>query len=308
MDMQNKEENMPDKHIIATTNTKTTIAQQYDMQFEIVGIEIDKRTSISDYKDIIIYYNGSIICSVPLNIYFKLSKKMIGESSTYISTKSPHFFLYQLLPVVPLYNLFWCNVEVVLTSYINVNFALHVKYTRIENNIRINDDQCEVRDIKTIKYETLKSVSEISIPCNKHGLNTCGFLLESTKIGYLDVNINETYCTKYDKSKLNIHKIYKKKWSRCKNNVFGIIMEKILPREMINHIEEYIMDTYLYYIPIDSCGYYQIYDKKNDGSGSINIKFKNKFSGNIYYLYHNQIIYFNNTGDLRILYDLYALY
>lgn len=303
MDMQNKEENMPDKHIIATTNTKITIAQQYDMQFEIVGIEIDKRTSISDYKDIIIYINGSIICSVPLNIYFKLSKKMIGESSTYISTKSPHFFLYQLLPVVPLYNLFWCNVKVVLTSHINVNFALHVKYTKIENNIRISDDQCEVCDIKTIKYETLKSVSEISIPSNKHRLNTCGFLLESTKIGYLDVNINEIYCTKYNKSKLNIHKIHKKKWSRCKNNVFGIIMEKILPREMINHIEEYITDTYIYYIPIDLCSYYQLYDKKNDDNGSIIIKFNNKFSGNIYYLYHNHIIYLNNAGGLRISYD-----
>ena len=296
------------ERIRSTTNVRTEIIQRDGRlsRCEIIGIEINKKTSVSDYGDFKLEIGGNIICCIPLNIFAKLSKKMYENDSQYISIEPQQIFIYDLLPTIPLYDLPFHQTFIVLTSNTDIDFILHLRHTEIDilqYKNRATDG--EIQEIKTLCHEQLNSVSEIIIPFNERKFNSCGVLIETTEINDLTIIVNNEYrIKKHNKKILDVHKIHKNKWTKYKSHIFNIVMEKILPYEMINCIEEFIADTYLYYIPIDLGNYYRKFQRNNSGDKSIIIKFGDKVTGDIHYLYYNEIMFMHGVCGLCSSYEI----
>ena len=89
-------------------------------------------------------------------------------------------------------------------------------------------------------------------------------------------------------------------------------MNKVLPSEIINHIESYINDTYLYFVPIDInnpdwdktnnnlkfANYSQVCistNKHDDRDENIFIQFDDTYYGDICYMSHNWLHIERNT-------------
>lgn len=77
-------------------------------------------------------------------------------------------------------------------------------------------------------------------------------------------------------------------------------MDKILPPEMIRHIESYINNTYLYYVPIDINN--NKWNEVNNyiaNRNDITINFDKVYYGEINYVSQNQYLVMSGCGGIK---------
>lgn len=294
--------------ILATTSTLCNIIHKAYFA-EIVAIEIDKKHYLSEYINFRVYVGGSIIWNIPFNLLYKLSNIKINGDSYYIALSNKIFMEHMIMPL-PMYKLMCNQVHIELVTSIDtpISYKLHIRHINSEDYVlplgSIIGGDTTSYTIREYRHKPLILINNTDV-YNTRLIRPSGFFIETLPLKSLSINLGDGIHTKkYNSNALNLHIVHKDEWTQHKSEVFNIIMEKVLPYEMIHHIEEYICDTYMYYIPID----YEIYtrnlkylEKIHDGV-KINVGFDEHICGEIYYVYSNDFVTECDMGCKRFIY------
>lgn len=217
----------------------------------LVAIELCKGTDLSCLSDIIVTLDGNVATKISFDILYKISDVLYDEDNVYITFRKNVFPIYNLILSV------YTDMSYVLRTHDKshkITYKLHtikeyIKIPRNPTNLSIfNMDNNPVKRINYFEeiYTDYSNMYDIS-----KQIYLLGFLIETTRLKSLDVLVDKSVpIIKYNQYILEKCVVKKFLWTRKKSEVFNMIMDCILPTEIINHIESFISDTYLYYIPI----------------------------------------------------------
>jgi len=271
---------------------------------EIAAIEIDKKYCESDFASLQVYIGGSLVWDIPFGMLCKLSSMSIdNDNNSYRISLSNDFFVDGMIIPLLMSKLVYHEVSVILISTNMIPYKLYLKHIFSENYFEpVEPDRYSMQQYVCNKFWNVKNVDLY----NNRYFNISDMFIETTfPLQNLSVAIDGFVLKrKYRKNKLDTHIIYKDLWTPKKSDIFNIIMDKLLPYEMINHIEEYIPNTYIYRISIDYSNllrYGKIgYDTKNHVNKVI-IDFGKEMCGNIYCVYNNDLDYRSGMSSARFV-------
>lgn len=301
--------------ISGTTNSQLKISNSAYF-VEVFTIEINKDYSTSNYTNFRIYTGGVVLYDIPFDLLYKLSKIMFYNDKCRIILPNELYMKYIITPI-PIQNLVYHTVGATLVSNITTTYNLHLRYidsedymtsiSMIPRRIIKNELSAGLYQIQQYYHKPFASTNSAVFALHNGIQKPHGCFIETMTPNknlsiYLD---NICICNPHTLKSYNIQKNI---WTQHKSEVFNIIMEKILPYEMIHNIEEYIdntYNTYICYIPIN-------YDfpeggcclEKNNNTGCIKthnhnkliIDFGNNVDGNIYYVYNYRFYVMNGMG------------
>lgn len=251
---------------------------------EFLAIGIDKSIDISNFENLVVTIGEIEICNISFDLFYKLStisfyekERIITFPERFFTNECNKFLLYK-------------HPEQKLTFSIsgkhNLQYNLHLRCTyypacKHPQNTKRHSPSLQVKQINK-EYSGILNINKIN-----YRKFLYGFFVESktTKIKEIiiecDLSNKKNLIQKYNYYALNSLLIFEHTWN--KNKVFDIIMSRLLPPEMINHIASYIPNMYLYYIPIDmdNCKWNNK-GPKNYMRFSPIIKFDKRYVGDIY--------------------------
>ncbi len=305
--MKNRGEKIKTQSIIDTHHATTNENIYFKSHMlKIMAIEIDNKYCMLDFLNIKINIGGNSVFDIPFSIMCKLSKITYSDKKCYINVPSG-MFMENGTPI-PLHYIPYMSCSFMIESNKNIPYIIHLKYTLLESRLENTTKQYHIHQYRKADTQILEKNIVPKDICALHGI----FVETNKQIENMNVNYStekiKYILVEYNKYVLDSYIINKNIWTRRKSEVFNIIMEKILPYEMIHYIEEYIGDTYTYYIPID------IDDTKwNSMNGNyipvckydepIIIDFCGKYNGNLYYSFVNNMVV--KGGIMAIMNDPY---
>lgn len=305
--MKNRGEKIKTQSIIDTHHASTNENIYFKSQMlKIMAIEIDNKHSITDFLNIKINIGGISVFDIPFSIMYNLSKITYSDKKCYINVPSG-MFMENEIPI-PLHSIPYMSCSFMIESNKNIPYIIHLKCTSLESRLDNTTKQYHIHQYCKADTQVLEKNIVPKDICALHGI----FVETNKKIENMNINYSTEdvmfTLVAYNKYVLDLCIINKDIWTKRKSEVFNIIMEKILPYEMIHYIEEYIGDTYTYYIPID------IDDTKwNSMNGNyipvrkydepIIIDFCGKYNGNLYYSFVNNMVV--KEGTTALLNDPY---
>lgn len=224
---------------------------------EIIAIEFNKTINLSNISIIDIYYGENMILTIPFNILYKTSNVTRDRENIYITIKKNLFPVYNGM----LYALDRPYIHMrTFDGFMKINYKLHIKciydieylsnsHKRVGDITKISINQHSTPFNQYFYHETVFSDTyKIPFICNM-----TGFFLETTRLKNLKILLDigqKVILNEFNQYVLTQLIVNKDIWTYKKSKMFNLIMGKILPYEIINYIESYINDIYLYYIPV----------------------------------------------------------
>lgn len=255
---------------------------------EFLAIEIDSDIDISNFKNMVVTIESIEILHISFSLLYKLCAISIYEKSLIITF--PKYFFTNNGNKFPLYIYPDNKMTFSISSEFDLRYRLHVKYTNFTEFKKKESVSNFIQNYRVKQYKKqhigILNINKIDYPQYIYG-----FFIESkmTKIKEIKIECNPNYSNdkyllqQYNYYALNSLIINKYIWNNSRSRVFNILMSNLLPPEMVNYIESYICNTYLYYIPInlDNCKW-NSKDPKNFMKFSPIIKFDKQYTGEIY--------------------------
>lgn len=270
------------------TNNKLSFYSQNKIDnlaiVKFLAIGIDKSIDISNFENLIVTIGEVEICNISFDMFYKLStisfyekERIITFPERFFTNECDKFLLYKH----PEYKLTFS-----ISGKHNLQYNLHLKctYYLTYNHSRNDEYHSQSLRVKQINKEHSGILNINKINYRKF---LYGFFVESKTEKIKEIIIESDFkdkkviMQKYNYYALNSLLIFEHVWN--KNKVFDIIMSRLLPPEMINHIASYIPNMYLYYIPIDmdNCKWNNKGPKNYMRFFPI-IKFDKQYNGDIY--------------------------
>lgn len=299
----NLDHNLTDLHFTHPFHCNTNI--HFDIENSIdslkfLAIKINKKY-ITKLNQVIIYIGGSIILNINFDLLYKLSKKKYDNDFCYITL--PNNFFFKNIEYLPVACFTWNPVQFLITSTDNLQYELYLKFSK---KINIQEHLKLMQSNQLILINNYVHSNTRLLKNNKvdyRASRFTGFFVETTKIKEIQIFFNDIPIINYDWYTLSSFIIKKDIWNHKKSKVFNIIMNKILPFEIINHIESYINDTYLYFVPIDinnpdwdktnnnlkfvNYSHFWLSGERDDRDEDVFIQFDSTYYGDICYTSHN---------------------
>lgn len=225
--------------IYCSTNEHINIPYK-ETTLKFIAIQLDKKQNLQDIHDIHIYIGYNLIWKLSFNMLCKLSKITYDDDNCYIT------FHDDMFDTIPVASIPFHPVQFRINSKKQIKYELHLEYRYIKYQKPL-DNVC----IPITQYHE-SGINHLETHIVPNDIrNFTGFFIETTKIKNLTIKLDGITVIKYNQYVLNSNMVAKDIWTKRKSVVFNIIMEKIMPYEIIDHIEKYICDTYLYYVPIN---------------------------------------------------------
>ncbi len=300
----NLDHNLTELHFTHPFHCNTNI--HFDIENSIdslkfLAIKINKK-HITKLNQVVIYIGASIILNINFDLLYKLSKKIYDTDFCYITL--PNNFFFKNIEYLPVARFTWSPVQFLITSTDNLQYELYLKFSKKVINqeymkLRQSDQLILINNYVHSNTRLLK-YNQVDYRAPRF----TGFFVETTEINKIQIFYNDIPIINYDWYALSSFIIKKDIWNHKKSKVFNIIMNKILPFEIINYIESYINDTYLYFVPVDinnpdwdktnnnlqfaNYSQFCISTNKYDGRDeNIFIQFDDTYYGDICYTSHN---------------------
>lgn len=260
---------------------------------QIIAIKIDKFCDVNKFEDIILTIGSIDVLNIRFNLLYKLSKKECIDNCYYITFPENYLFLNgEHLPIsCTTYN----NKYFKITGENDIQYELYIKESLFVDKIARTDF---IFPINLYVYDISRTLKKNKVD-NRTKYFT-GFFIETTKIKEISIEYQGFCLLKYDSYMLSSRILHKDIWNRKKSKIFNIIMDKILPPEMIRHIESYINNTYLYYVPIDINN--NKWNEVNNyiaNRNDITINFDKVYYGEINYVSQNQYLVMSGCGGIK---------
>jgi hypothetical protein len=292
-----------------TLNATSNITHQIARNSDVIifdGLIIPKSVNLNKIKDIQIIIGGSIIYNIPFkliiiknnNIKYTNNNYLINIPNELFNFDSSHNVLKNNFSI-PLISLVFHTVQFNLTfiNQENFNYQIITKSIFLENNIRqsLAAGQHHYDIYQYQKFHITKASNIINPSCLSTGI----YIMINSKLTEYKLYLNEHLVNEISKDLIEFYSFlqYKEeKWTKQHTNTLYFSLNKYLPNELINYIENFIdkNDEYIYYIP---------FGIDNNINGTINysridnVKINIKTEGNKY----NGYVYFKNVNRLRIM-------
>lgn len=286
------------------TNERVYVTKIYDI-FLIRAFVISNKYNLNHFKYFEIFIGHNLIWKIPFELLIMLSSIQKTKLETIITIPEHIFSNSGTFVGIPLYKLAFNDTTFVVTGEYGIKYSIVQRNTLCHINIRELRDKDYVEIIN--KYDVFKFHNEQQFYIDTYSqIKISGFFIKlNEKLNLIKFKLENQTLFNYDKFMVDFvgKIIYKYKWSKKHKKTLFDTLNKFIPNDVINIINDYAnnYNEYLYWIPFNSEKSWNINNCDNyiTMPRYVTIEFDKTYSGQIYLLYHNILIIKDGCAMLK---------
>ena len=288
------------------TNEQIYVPKVHDI-FCIRAFVISNEYNLNKFDHLEIFIGRNLIWDIPFDLLVRLSSLEKTETETIITIPKYIFSNSQTFIGIPLYRLAFDDTNFVVRGDYGTKYSIIRRNTYCNNNnIRDNRDKECVEIINKYMSRSFNDQQKIYLDMYS-GIKTSGFFIKTDKkLDLIKFKIEYDTLFSYDNFMINFvgKVIYKREWTEQHRKSLFKTLEKFIPHDVINIIDDYANSykEYLYWIPFnpESAWYTNNYDYLiKMPCRNATIEFDKRYSGQIYFLYHNILTIKDGSAMLK---------